>query len=404
MHKTSTPFEHYVKKTWLAITEPVSGIVSTSRTASGTPKLPALDGLRAIAMLMVFIFHAWEYAGKHSWVVSGLPVGNVLSHFNLGVDLFIILSGFCLYWPVLHHPERFKPKQWFIRRFWRIGPAYYVSILFIVLAPVLANVLMKQLNMPAIADPPLSFLQLVSHLTFTHSFHPTTLFGIQGVYWSLGVEAQLYLLFPLALKLVNRFGIFVTVALMAFISVCWHLSWPTLLPQQWHMVGEFSVLERLFQFGFGMAIAAYHHKQERILHWSLYPVAACLLILSQATFVTSSVLPLEIVFATIALALLVALLVKPHPFASFMKTKSLVFLGTISYSMYLLHQRITWGIGGTVKAVLKLPDTYSFVICMVVALPIVIVISTIFYILVERRFAQGIHRKNIDVTNASSRA
>jgi peptidoglycan/LPS O-acetylase OafA/YrhL len=87
-----------------------------------------------------------------------------------------------------------------------------------------------------------------------------------------------------------------------------------------------------------------------------------------------------------------------------MKTKSLVFLGTISYSMYLLHQRITWGIGGTVKAILKLTDTYSFVICMVVALPIVIVISTIFYILVERRFAQGIHRKNIDVTNASSRA
>ncbi len=402
MQKSSTPLEHSVKQLWLSVTEPVLGIVSTSQTASGTPKLPALDGLRAIAMLMVFIFHAWEYGGKHSWVVSGLQFGKVLSNFDLGVDLFIILSGFCLYWPVLHHPERFEPKQWFIRRFWRIAPAYYVSILFIVVAPILANVLLKKLSMPAIADPPLSFFQLVSHLLFIHSFHPTTLFGIQGVYWSLGVEAHLYLLFPLALKLANKFGIIVTVTLMTAISMCWHIAWPTLLPYRWHMVAEFSVIERLFQFGFGMANAAFHHQGQRSLHWALYLVAACLLLISQATFVTSSVLPLEIGLSTVALALLVALLVKPHPFARLMEAKLLVFLGTISYSMYLLHQRITWGIGGTVKAILKLPDTSSFAICIVVALPIVIVISTIFYLLIERRFTHGLIIRKRTESNPST--
>lgn len=377
---------------WLAITEPVSGTLLYSHTSSGTPKLPALDGLRAIAMLMVFIFHTWCYAGKHFWIVSGLPIGTILSRLDLAVDLFIILSGFCLYWPVLHHPERFNPKIWFIRRFWRIVPAYYASILFILSAPLLANVLIAQLNMPPIPVPNLSMFQVFSHLTFTHSFHPSTLIGIQGVYWSLGLEVHLYLLFPLCLKLINKSGIYLTVMLMVILAFCWHLSWPNLLDKKWHTVAELSVLERLFQFGFGMAVAKYHFKSERVIHWSGYLMAAGILIISQTDVVAKSMLPLKIILATSSLAIFVALLVKPHPFATFMKTRWLVFLGTISYSMYLLHQQLTWGIGGTVKAAFKLPESYSFAIGMCIAFPIVVIISTIFYICIERRFMHGLPR------------
>ena len=76
--------------------------MNQSKTTSGAPKLTGVDGVRALAMLMVFCFHVWEFSGHPSWNIGSLSLGNVVGRFALGVDLFIVLSGFCLYWPVVN--------------------------------------------------------------------------------------------------------------------------------------------------------------------------------------------------------------------------------------------------------------------------------------------------------------
>jgi len=74
--------------------------MSISITYSGAPKIFGVDGVRGIAMLMVFAFHTWEFSGHPPWSLGTVSLGDIVGRFHLGVDLFIVLSGFCLYWPV----------------------------------------------------------------------------------------------------------------------------------------------------------------------------------------------------------------------------------------------------------------------------------------------------------------
>jgi peptidoglycan/LPS O-acetylase OafA/YrhL len=72
-------------------------------------------------MLMVFEFHVWEFSGHPGYVAGSFRFGEMIGRFALGVDLFIVLSGFCLYWPIANANKPFDVKQYFQRRFWRIA-------------------------------------------------------------------------------------------------------------------------------------------------------------------------------------------------------------------------------------------------------------------------------------------
>src|SRR5579864_4346783 len=98
-------------------------------------RLEYIDGLRAVAALMVLLTHMWVFMGApalsfqvgHATIVMAtmLAVGNV------GVNLFLVLSGFCLAWPFACDStlrDRTTIWQFWKRRFLRIAPAYYVSI------------------------------------------------------------------------------------------------------------------------------------------------------------------------------------------------------------------------------------------------------------------------------------
>ena len=67
------------------------------------PRLHYIDGLRGLAMLMVLLYHCWIFGGM--WSVGPtvgshhLNVAPILGFGHIGVNLFLVLSGFCLYWP-----------------------------------------------------------------------------------------------------------------------------------------------------------------------------------------------------------------------------------------------------------------------------------------------------------------
>jgi peptidoglycan/LPS O-acetylase OafA/YrhL len=102
------------------------------------------------------------------------------------VPLFFVISGFCIHYSFLRSGE-FNGRQFFWRRFWRIYPAYIVAVLIF------------SITKPAAIWPPMSSLQVVSHVLFFHNVTFETFFGINSSFWSIAVEVQLYLLFPVLL-------------------------------------------------------------------------------------------------------------------------------------------------------------------------------------------------------------
>ena len=359
------------------------------KTTSGAPKLIGVDGVRALAMLMVFCYHIWEFSGSPLWNVGSLSPGNVVGRFSLGVDLFIVLSGFCLYWPVANTCKPFDVLQYFQRRFWRIAPAYYMSILVMLLMPNALVIFMKLLHKPATWQEVPGLVQIFTHLTFTHALHPDTWGGIQGSYWSLGLEAQLYVAFPLVLIAVKKLGVPVTALCMWLITVAWSYLWPNVFPNG-GFAASLSIFGRWGHFAAGMLVAHICRGGNRKNHWVLGLFGLTLVVLGQLSIIREiSLIPATDLCSLSGFALILMSAVQPVGVTTIFSSKPLVYLGTISYSIFLLHQNIMWYFGELLKKILHVSESLMFPIYMTVGFGMIVVLASFWYRWFEVRFAKG---------------
>ena len=150
-------------------------------------KIPALDHLRAIAIILVFLFHYRLFAHP-DWVDT------VGSFGWTGVDLFFVLSGYLISSQVFVKLQqgRFSVREFFIKRAFRILPAYLV-------------VLFLYFSLPDFREwdslPPLwKFLTFTQNFGLDLRYHRTFSHA-----WSLCIEEQFYFLFPLAAIVLTYF-------------------------------------------------------------------------------------------------------------------------------------------------------------------------------------------------------
>jgi peptidoglycan/LPS O-acetylase OafA/YrhL len=146
--------------------------------------IPALDGLRAVAVLLVILFHAWTFVPGH--VLSGQNEADYpIFYGKTGVQLFFVLSGFLLFLPYAQWAfglrERPATLLFYKRRALRVGPAYWASL------AVLALTLPKTLA---------TVKDLALHVGFLSNTTWETTFSINGVYWTMAIEVQFYALLP----------------------------------------------------------------------------------------------------------------------------------------------------------------------------------------------------------------
>ncbi|MFJ8959162.1 acyltransferase family protein [Lentzea sp. NPDC102401] len=154
-------------------------------------RFPALDGVRAIAALMVVFFHYGGPGFLQGW---------------LGVQIFFVLSGFLITTLLLREQARdgrISLKEFYRRRAFRILPVYFAVLLVTAAGLLIAGQFWQN---PLGRDFPL-------YLTFLNEFGHG---GAYGQSWSLGVEQKFYLVWPLlAFALLPRWRPMVTVGLMA---------------------------------------------------------------------------------------------------------------------------------------------------------------------------------------------
>ncbi|EAR11238.1 acyltransferase family protein [Reinekea blandensis] len=167
-------------------------------------RIAGLDGLRAIACLMVVAHHVLPRLPQNDSLLSEMvQTFGIMA--QAGVSVFFVLSGFLLSLPFWRAAYQAQPlpdlKIYLMRRFARIMPGFYVVLLLSFGLSI--TVFGSELNME-------SLMRLATGLTFLNSFHPVTLFpvDINGPLWSIGFEVVSYLfLFGLlvaAMKLFRR--------------------------------------------------------------------------------------------------------------------------------------------------------------------------------------------------------
>ena len=161
--------------------------------------IPALDGLRGIAILLVVAFHGVESfaAGGPLLPLAGFDLAAPLYSGWMGVNLFFVLSGFLITHHLLHRwrgiVSRAQIGQYLLMRWIRIVPTYYVVLLIAASGMVPHHaVQMEYLGW-----------QVLYHLFFLQDYLPS---GILGPFWSLGVEEKFYLVMPVALLIAWKLG------------------------------------------------------------------------------------------------------------------------------------------------------------------------------------------------------
>ena len=166
----------------------------TSRSQAGV--IPALDGLRGIAILLVMLHHFTYYRPTAG---VDLLIGSVMFFFWTGVDLFFVLSGFLITGILLdtRNSERYF-SSFYARRILRIFPLYYLVLFlaFIVLPmfPVEHPVLAGQADLP----PQWPYWLYLMNFSIAEG---GWVHGWVDVGWSLAIEEQFYLVWPLVIWL-----------------------------------------------------------------------------------------------------------------------------------------------------------------------------------------------------------
>jgi peptidoglycan/LPS O-acetylase OafA/YrhL len=176
--------------------------------------------LRGLAILLVFSYHAWLF----SWLTPSLSVFGIALPVDtfprvgyLGVDLFFLVSGFCLFFPDARSAVDGAPelslREFAYRRFIKIVPSYALALAATVIVSLPLFGSARELAWP-----------VANHLLFVNNWFYDALGKNNSVFWSLAVEAQFYLIFPLAAFAFQRMPL---VTALAMIGIAQLYRWGT---------------------------------------------------------------------------------------------------------------------------------------------------------------------------------
>jgi peptidoglycan/LPS O-acetylase OafA/YrhL len=292
---------------------------------------PALDGLRGIAIVLVLLYHNF----------------NFISFFNfgwLGVDLFFVLSGFLITNQLLDNlNSKYYFSNFYIKRVLRIFPIYYLSlVLFFIIFPRIHGF---PLNISFYLPHQLWYWVYLQNFSLiaNHSSEATAL----NHFWSLAIEEQFYLLWPLFIFLIRdpkKLFCFCLVSLLAILSsriLLW-MQQDILNHYNWLLL--FTRVDGIL-IGSGLALLLKYNR--KLLQRYLSGFIFLLAFLNFTFYFFNSIKalhysPWDIVgyttFSSLFALFIFEVIIKPKGFMSIvLSNRPFRILGKYSYGIYIFH-------------------------------------------------------------------
>ncbi len=353
--------------------------------ADGAPprRLAGLDGIRGLAALYVVMNHIFLRA------FPGYPVDHApfwagwFIYGRFAVVVFIVLSGFSLGLSPARHGWRLGGAAGFAyRRARRILPAYWAALAFSLAVAWLV------VPPPGEALPTstsvLSNGLLVQNIWLAPSPNRS--------FWSLAVEAQLYLFFPLLLLMVRRLGAALMVATVTLIVAAVGIVGPHVSKVDTFLVQSAPDLAALFALGILAAGIVRASRARREWPWGRLALAAAApalaLILARGSVWTLDHLYWVDLALGPAIACLLAALAtgRPAPLLRLLDSRPIRELGLSSYSLYLLHGPVVIVVYEELVARRFRHGAPAFLLTVALAVPLAIACARLFAAVFEIPF------------------
>lgn len=307
-----------------------------------------LDQCRGVAIILVFLCHCTlnftgalnvgfhdpssfigqAFSGKISFpilleFISFYPCRAGWS----GVAIFFVVSGFCIH---LSYSQSSKPDltAFYIRRFFRLYPPYLLAVLVFGLFFPYSRLLFERWS---------DWVRLIAHVVLCHNFS-VSLGAISPSYWTIPVEAQLYVLFPVLLILVRRYSFRKALWIVGIIQFSLHIVTALLFdvdrrPPFWISTSPFFYW---FSWSIGAATADAYLKGQPLPFQNISPWFWSIMGIATSAF---SAHEFSFTFFALATASLLARRLAKNSANEALSLfgRFLQMTGMYSYSIYLVH-------------------------------------------------------------------
>jgi peptidoglycan/LPS O-acetylase OafA/YrhL len=313
--------------------------------------ISSLDGLRAIAVFMVMLLHAHFQFGKGG---------------GLGVDLFFALSGFLITTLLLEEYRKYNSislSSFYIRRTFRLFPALYFMLFVVLIYAIIFSVgaskdiIYRELFASSIYMNNISYMWDCKAMILGHT-------------WSLGVEEQFYFIWPLFMLLMIRFfsSNKLLIALLVLTPLIWVIKLTDCFPILWGLIHESLFIGCIF------ALLRWTGKLPKkipnLIVWGTFLLLVIIGLSPISVFETLIKNNLRFIGGFFSMIVIVGLVESPDSLlGKLLSNRVLVFLGKISYALYLWHVPVfRWFLWHS-----TLPSYMNFVLKFVVTLIISII-------------------------------
>jgi peptidoglycan/LPS O-acetylase OafA/YrhL len=363
---------------------PAAAAPPAAAEATRPGRVVGLDGIRGLAALYVVAYHIFVRAWPKYPSAYHAPFWAAwLSYGRGAVAMFIVLSGFSLGLGPARSGWKLKSTATYAhRRAWRILPPYWAALVF---SLVMTWFVLAQPGWPVPNGKSVVVYGLLVQDVFAVG-------SPNRAFWSIAIEAQLYVLLPLLLLLVRRVSARAMVGLVAAIVVTIGVLGPHVPLMNSALVKFTPDLAVLFAVGLLAAGIVTADERTRSRPWAGYALAAtvpaiALMVVKGATWSSINLFWLDLAWAPALGCFLAAVATsRPRFVVRFLNSRMPRSLGSCSYSLYLTHTPIVIAVSYGLVLGRVSSGTPMFLVLMAILLPITVCFARMFAAVFEIPF------------------